>query len=128
MKIQSELKEWFDVPGDEDGARIQIKCLIPKQLREINKKATSTTYKQSVGKDDMESHTKVESDRITHDIFMACVVNWEKFENDGGEIPCDKKWKQIMYDTVTGLDAFVMNCHNELSKRYTNKVELEEKN
>ncbi len=129
MKIQKDLTEWFEIPDDEDGARFNIKYIQPGKLRAIRSKAFNATYHQTVGKKNMESRVKIDNDLITEKMFMEAVIGWENVNNaDGEEIHCSTKHKKLIYDSVVGIDAFVMNRLDELGKKYKSKVEIEEKN
>jgi len=129
MKIQKELSEWFEIPDDPDEASMHIKYLMPGKQRAIRAKAFNATYHQTVGKKKLESKVKIDNDLMVEKMFMESVIGWKNINDENGEeLHCSPKHKKIIYDSIIGIDAFVMNRHAELEAKYKCKVEIEEKN
>lgn len=102
-RLTSKKIVWFDIPGDEDNARVQIVHLKPGELQDI--KAETTRW---VGKSqDSEFVTELEMkpEEQLRRVRIAAIVGWENFyDADGKMLSCNKENKELFLynDPVIG--------------------------
>ena len=104
-KLTSKIKKWFDIPGDEDGAKVQILHLKKGEVQRIEAE-TSRWLGKSVN-DDFVSELEYNPQKQLRKLRIAALIDWKEFYGlDGNPLDCNLKNKELYFteDPDLGID------------------------
>ena len=97
MKLTAKTLKWFNVPGDADGAKVQILHLKPGEIQRIES-GTSEWNGRLVGEEFL-SELKYNPAKQLRNLRMAALVDWKGFfDEDGEPLKCSTKSKDLYFD------------------------------
>lgn len=124
-KAVERKRAWFPVPGDEDGAKIEVRLLTPGEASQV----LSQSLRQEFvgGKPTQVSDTF--KDMALTAFFSLC--GWENvFEDEDGNKPLkfNDANKHKLLDGVDGFQGLVLDCRMKLLDETRAAAEAERKN
>lgn len=131
-RISAKKEMWFDIPGDEDGAKVKILHLTPGDIQKISSE-TSRWVGKSVN-DKMESELEYDPLGQMRKTRIAAVLDWDGFyDADGKKLKCNKRNVEEYLDHDPELGApesktfseWIDEFRDQLSKSVSPKEELE---
>lgn len=100
-------EQWFNIPGDEDKARLKIKHLTPGDLHRIGSN-TSRWVGKSSKKDPDKFDSELEYDPLAQlrQERLDSIVGWENFfDAEGQQMKCNPANKAVWLDNDPVLGA-----------------------
>lgn len=137
MRLQKAIKAWFDLPGDEDGAKFEIKHLRAGEISEIVAKTHTRKYEFRENKDGELKLTPVleTNEMLERELTIAGVVtNWENIFDETNEVlECSKEGvtrlcKELGEEDFKAFCDFITECRGELAETIKAQVDAERKN
>lgn len=126
LKSISTLKKaWFVFEDDPDKAKFEIGVLSPGEEREVQS-ASSRMELGEAGNNLTFDHNKASFLRA-----VRCIRSWDGvFQDEKAEkaLVCNDLNKSKLLNSVPGLEAWVIEKHNELTAEVAKAREEEEKN
>ena len=118
MRITKSKERWFNVPDDEDKAKVLIRKISPGDRHKIMDKAFQQKIEYHTGEDGKLSPvinqvTDRKFDR--EQTVLKSVINWENFYDlDGTKLPCDPENILKAICEIDGFVEFVNECREKL--------------
>jgi len=133
MRIPKEIRRWFPIDGDDDGAEIEIRHLEPAEIEDIAAEAMSRETRYEPDPDDPDKIRPVVKAGGFHEqskaIFCAAVTGWRCFFDDaGGTLDCTDKNKITALKKIEGLGRMVDDYRAKLAEDVANERKALEKN
>lgn len=136
MKVIKDLKMWFPVPDDEDGAQVEIKHLNSGDIQDISdetfKIKPQIDAKSKSAKDiqiNAEYNQKLEREMT---ILRAITGLKNFFDKDGKEIARTDEnvlmLSRVELENGFKFLEFITNCRGKLAEQAAKQKEVEEKN
>lgn len=134
-RLSAKKEMWYDIPGDEDGAKIKILHLTPGDLQKISNETS-----RWIGKSENEKmvseleYQPLQQLKLTR---IAAVIDWDNFyDENGNKMKCSNKNVELYlnFDPELGSDAngkaklfsdWIDYFREELAKTVAPKEELE---
>lgn len=128
-RITKAKKRWFEMEGDEDGARVEIKALNPGEKAEIAAAALDArlVYENDGGNMKTEHHLNPKAEmEIT---AKLAVTRWENFfRADGKPLICNKANVMRAVREIEGFSRFVGKSLKKLTADLAEEAEEQGKN
>lgn len=134
-RLSAKKEMWYDITGDEDGAKIKILHLTPGDLQKISNETSRWVGKSENDKMVSElEYQPLQQLRLTR---IAAVVDWDNFyDENGNKMKCSNKnvERYLNHDPELGKDAdgksklfseWLDYFREELAKTVAPKEELE---
>lgn len=86
MKLTTEKRIWFDIPGDTDGGRVELLNLKDGDMQET---INAVTYTENVYRDGRQMIRVRHKPSIARALAAAAIVDWNNhFDEQGNPLPC----------------------------------------
>lgn len=105
-RLSAKKEAWYDIPGDEDGAKIKIKHLSPGDLQKISNETSRWVGKSE--NDKMVSELEYQPIKQMELTRKAAVVDWDNFYDETGvKLKCSNKNVELYlnHDPEIGADS-----------------------
>ena len=118
---------WFEIEGDKDEGRVQVRACAGVDLETIIKEATCkrVEYKKH------QRFEFVEADEAKHQemLWDFCIVDWENINDAKGKaIPCTVENKLLLMKGSLPFSNFIGDCLEQISNDVQELKEVVEKN
>lgn len=137
MKLQKLTKVWFDLPGDPDGAKFEIKHLRAGEIAKIVEKTHKRRFEFRENEDgDLKPVPIFETNEMLERelTIAAAVTDWENIFDEKGKILfCTNKskiriCKELGEEDFKVFLDFITDCRKKLSGMVKEQTETERKN
>lgn len=133
-KLTAKTQKWFTIPGDPDGAQLQILHLKPGEIQRIESETTRWLGKTVDEKFIPEFEYKPQQQ--LRRLRQTALVGWKGFYGvDGEELDCTPKFKDLYLDEDPSLGTeelklseWIDKFRNELADSLKPQEEEAEKN
>lgn len=134
-RLSAKKEMWFEIPGDEDKAKVKILHLTPGDIQKI-----SNDTSRWVGKrvnDEFESELEYSPLEQMQKTRIAAVLDWDNFyDADGNKLKCNTKNLELYlnHDPKLGIDedgnalpfsSWIDKFRKKISEGVSSKEELE---
>ena len=115
-RATKRVKQWFDWPGDPDGAKAEFVLLTDQDLTEIQDKARKTRAVSSRATLGMEIEVATDSSIMRRETALRATCAWEGFfDADGKPMECNDQSKEF-WSCNAGFMAFLSECQEKLKE------------
>jgi hypothetical protein len=132
MRIAKVVERWFEVDGDEDGARIKIRNLTPGEKADIYDKVFVQQISYKKEKDGkLTPEFNQETDKLLDRelTIKKSIVDWENFfDQDGKELKCTPANMIKALNEIEGFNVLISELREKLSKEIEKEKEGQRKN
>ncbi|GFK95445.1 hypothetical protein NNJEOMEG_03308 [Fundidesulfovibrio magnetotacticus] len=121
MRLIDKKAVWYPVPGDPDGARVEVKYLTPGEEDDIREKMRPFRQTMKAAPDgtlqpEYEANANMGDRRYA--FIVAAVSNWEGFHDEKGQpLSCTDKNKIRVSRDWEGFGAFIGECRRDLAEK-----------
>lgn len=113
-RATKRVKQWFDWPGDPDGAKAEFILLTDQDLTEIQDKARKTRAVSSRATLGMEIEVATDNAMIRKETAIKATCAWDGFfDADGKPMACNDENKEF-WSCNSGFMAFLSECQERL--------------
>jgi len=127
-RITKPTRRWFEMEGDEDGARVEIKALAPGERQEVAQAALKQRLIYKPG-EDMQTVQEINPSGETLAMARLCVVGWENFFDESGKpMKCTRKNIERAVKMIEGFAVFGSQSLKKLTEDIAAEKEEQEKN
>jgi hypothetical protein len=120
---------WFYLPGDPDGAGIQLRVCPPSVSSKIRRETQGQKHVEY--KDGKRHEFLDDPDEEKRELLFwdYCIVEWAGLlDSDGKPVPCTKENKALLLNNNLDLGLFVRSCIDKLNARQAEYLGHLEKN
>lgn len=115
-RATKRVKQWFDWPGDPDGAKAEFVLLTDQDLTEIQDKARKTRAVSSRATSGMEIEVATDGSVMRRETALRATCAWEGFfDADGKPMECNDQNKEF-WSCNAGFMAFLSECQAKLKE------------
>ncbi len=105
MRIPQNVEQWFEVPGDADGARVLVRHMEPGEIGML--RADHLTIEDGVRR----------FPGFTRALYAALVVQWENVLGpDGDPLELTPRNLVLALESVSGFAQFLDDCADTLAR------------
>ena len=121
MRIKKATERWFEIPGDEDGARILVRHLRPGEIQDIVDEVMvqEIVYEQPEEGEKAKSILRQKNDtrKDRKATILASLVGWESFF-DEFEQTLEHNEENVLRAVreIDGLAEFIQDCRKTLAE------------
>ena len=130
-RLSAKKVQWFEIPGDEDGAKLKIQYLTPGELQKISGDTSRWVGKKK--EEDFESELEYAPLEQIRKTRLAAIVDWEGFIDEEGNVMKfseANKARFLDFDPILGTDKknfseWIDEFRKEIDKQVAPEEELE---
>jgi len=127
-RITKPNRRWFEMEGDPDNARVEIKALTPGERQEIAQAALKQRLIYKPGQD-METIQELDPGAEALSVARICVVDWENFyDMNNKPMKCTPKNIERAVKLIDGFSPFVSKCLRKITEDIETEKDEQEKN
>ena len=128
-RITKTTRRWFEMEGDEDGARVEIKALTPGEKADIGTAALDVRLVYSADSKALNTEQRMNPQAEMEMTAKLAVVGWENFfRADGKPLVCTKANILKAVREIDGFGRFVSMSLQKLNQDLADEAEEQEKN
>ena len=132
MRIKRPTERWFPMVGDPDNGTVLIKHLTPGDVQDISDESMPKKYEYDADADGklipkmtVGVNTTVQREMT----FKACVVGWENFfDEEGNVLECTPGNIIRASREIDGFNEFISECQKTLADDIKKEATVQEKN
>lgn len=113
-RATKKIRQWFDWPGDPDGAKAEFVLLTDQDLTVIQDRARKTRAVSSQATAGMEIEVATDSALLRKETAIKATAAWAGFfDEEGKEMECNEQNKEF-WSCNSGFMAFLSECQEKL--------------